>query len=284
MFHLFGRKKEAEAPISPAPEHKEARELAAQFDPEEIAICAVTGPNGFGGGKSHGETYWTASIGLIAWREEGGPIHRGNWGLLALADDKLLDYLRRVAPRDSVIQARVRQALKGERFLLVGMPSKINDPELKAVLDEAVKPVTFWEKGIGAFSLDRSVNWFEAEADWLGGPIKIEFDQDENRADCLMYAHTLLEHQEEWDKKIRSFAAKELLGLARDWAADAAGEEGPEELTEEVFMGRMELQSIEVREDGSFDFWFGDGDLFWGHSIRVSGSMDEGPTDADMEG
>ncbi len=284
MFNLF-KKKEAEAPASPAPEHKQAKALAAQFDPEEFDVCAVTGPNGFGGGKGPKEEYWTASIGLIAWREEGGPIHRGNWGLLALADDKLLDYLRRVAPRDSVIRARVRQALEGERFLLVGMPSKINDPELKAILDEAVKPVTFWEEGIGTFTLDRTVDWFEAETDWLGTPISLEFGQDENRADCLMYAHTLLEQQKEWDEKIRSFAAKELLDLARDWAADANQEgEDPPELTEEVFMGRMEPQSIEVREDGSFDFWFGDGDLFFGHSIRVSGSMDEGPTDADMEG
>jgi len=285
MFNLFGKKKEAGPPASPAPEHKEAKALAAQFDPEEFDICAVTGPNGFGGGKGPKEEFWTASIGLIAWREEDGPIHRGNWGLLALADDTLLDYLRRAAPRDSVIRARVRRALNGERFLLVGMPSKINDPELKAILDETMEPVTFQEEGIGVFTLDRTVNWFEAEVDWLGAPISLEFDQDENRADCLMYAHTLLEHQQEWDGKIRSFAAKELLENARDWAADAAEEgEGPPELTEEAFMQRMELQSIELREDGSFDFWFGDGDLFWGHSIRVSGSMDEGPTDADMEG
>jgi len=286
MFGLFkNKKKEAEPPAAPAPEHKEAKELAAQFDPEEFDIYAVTGPNGFGGGKGRGETYWTASIALIAWREEGGPIHQGNWGLVTLADDKLLDYLRRAAPRDSVIQARVRQALKGDRFLLVGMPSLVGDMELKAILDEALKPVTFWEEGIGTFTLDRSVNWFAAEADWLGEPIEIEFGQDENRADCVMYARALLEHQEEWDKKIRSFAARELLENARNWAEDASEEEeDPEELTEEDFMERMEPQSIELREDGSFDFWFGDGDLFWGHSIRVSGSMDEGPTDADMEG
>jgi len=285
MFHLFGKKKEAEPPASSAPEHKEAKELAAQFDPEEFDIYAVTGPNGFGGGKGPKERYWTASIALIAWREEGGPIHQGNWGLVTLADDTLLDYLRRAAPKDSVIQARVRQALKGDRFLLVGMPSLVGDMELKAILDEAVKPVTFWEEGLGAFTLDRSVNWFEAEADWLGEPIRIEFDRDENRADCVMYARALLERQKEWDEKIRSFAAKELLENARDWAEDASEEEeDPPELTEEDFMRRMELQSIEVREDGSFDFWFGDGDLFWGHSIRVSGSMDEGPTGADMEG
>jgi len=285
MFNLFGKKKEADPPAAPAPEHKEAKALSAQFDPEEFDIYAVTGPNGFGGSKAPREKYWIASIPLIAWREEGGPIHQEEWGLITLADDKLLEYLRRAAPRDSVIQARVRQAKEGKRFLLVGMPSMVGDMELKAILDEAIKPVTFWEEGLGTFTLDRSVGWFAAEVTWLGEQIEIEFDRDENRADCVMYTKTLLEHQKEWDEKIRSFAAKELLGLARDWAADAAEEgEEPLELTEEDFARRMELQSIEVRENGSFEFWFGDGDLFWGHSIRVSGSMDEGPTDADIEG
>ena len=49
-------------------------------------------------------------------------------------------------------------------------------------------------------------------------------------------------------------------------------------------MERMELESIEVRADGSFQFWFGDGDLFYGHSIWVSGDLENGPNDAAMEG
>ena len=49
-------------------------------------------------------------------------------------------------------------------------------------------------------------------------------------------------------------------------------------------MDRMELESIEIRADGSFEFWFADGDMFYGHSIHVSGDMEHGPDDAAMEG
>ena len=49
-------------------------------------------------------------------------------------------------------------------------------------------------------------------------------------------------------------------------------------------MDRMELESIEIRADGSFEFWFADGDMFYGHSIHVSGDMENGPDRADMEG
>ena len=36
---------------------------------EELPILAVTGANGFGGGKAGKEKLWTASIGLTAWME-----------------------------------------------------------------------------------------------------------------------------------------------------------------------------------------------------------------------
>jgi hypothetical protein len=46
----------------------------------------------------------------------------------------------------------------------------------------------------------------------------------------------------------------------------------------------MKLESITVHPDGRFEFWFDDGDLFWGHSIAVRGSLAEGPTEASVEG
>lgn len=70
---------------------------------------------------------------------------------------------------DSIIQARVRQGLDDDRFLLVGMPAPMMDRELKAILDEQKKPVTFWESGLGTFTLNRAVGWFEL-GDGLAGP------------------------------------------------------------------------------------------------------------------
>jgi hypothetical protein len=46
----------------------------------------------------------------------------------------------------------------------------------------------------------------------------------------------------------------------------------------------LKLESITVYPDDSFEFWHNDGDLFWGHSILVSGSLSEGPTDAEVPG
>ena len=288
MFGLFKKKeteKEPEGQAAPAaPKHPAAAALSAQFAPEEFDILAVTGANGFGGARAPGEEYWTVTLPLTAWREDDGPIHQEDTVLVALADEKVLPYLRRRAPGDSIIQARVRQGLDDDRFLLVGMPAPMMDRDLKAILDEQKKPVTFWESGLGTFTLNRAVGWFELETDWLDQPVRLEFDRDENRADCLLHLHTLMDKQQEWDRRVRDFAADKLLELANQWAQEEGEEESPQEVTQEDFMSRMELDAVQVYEDGAFDFWFNDGDLFWGHSIHVTGSLKAGPEDAQMEG
>lgn len=284
MFGFFKSKgekpeeKEREQPAQ-APQKSQLKKFAAQFQPEELTILAVTGANGFGGGKAAGDELWTISIGLTAWMEEDSPdIQRGEFVLSTIGDEQLLEVLRQRTPRDFIIKFRGRVSEDGRRLLLLDLPEPGFDPDLKAILEEQKKPVSFWEEGLGTFTLNRQVNWFETELDWLGTEISLVFDQDESRADCVMNAKTLLAGAAGWDRRVRAYAAGELTGLANDWA------EGEEEITEEQFMERMELESVEIREDGSFEFWFADGDMFYGHSIHVTGDLENGPDWAQMEG
>ena len=284
MFGLFKRK--GEEPEEKAretrpvqnTENEQFKEFAAQFQPEELTVLAVTGANGFGGGKAGKEKLWTASIGLTAWMEEDSPdIHRGEFVLSTVGDEQLLEILRRRTRPDFIIKFRGRVSEDGQRLLLLDLPEPGFDPDLKAILEEQKKPVTFWEEGLGTFTLDRRVDWFETEVDWLGGQISLVFDAGEDRAEVLQRAKALLADAASWDKRVREYAAADLLASANDWAEDG-------EITREQFIQRMELESIEIRADGSFEFWFADGDMFYGHSIHVSGGMENGPDRADMEG
>ena len=287
MFGLFKKKEEKTETVSDPREEYKKRfpKLQVEYQPEELTILAVTGANGFGGGKTRGEKLWTASVGLTAWMEEDSPdIHRGEFVLSTIADDKLLEHLQRRVRPDFIIKFKGRVAEDGRRLLLLDLPEPAFDPDLKAILEEQKKPVTFWEEGLGTFTLNRQVDWFETELDWLGAEISLVFDQDENRADCVMNAKALLADAGSWDKRVREYAADELLELANDWSQDMDEDGGAVEVTREQFVERMELESIEVRADGSFQFWFGDGDLFYGHSIWVSGDLENGPNDAAMEG
>lgn len=293
MFKLFGKKHTDSKPSVQeettvlSSKHPQAAALAAQFGSEEFDILAVTGANSFGGGKDPDSEYWTVTLPITAWREGDGPIQQEETCLVALADDTLLEYLRRRAPKDSIIQARVRQGLEDHRFLLVGLPTPMMDGELKAILDEQVKEVSHWVEGLGTFVLNRSVNWFQADGEWLGQGIQLIYDNgsEEEQKAAQATALTMLADAKGWDEKVRSFAADALLSLANDWAQDGAEEgEEPEEITRDDFMARLEPESLQVWGDGRFEFWFNDGDLFWGHSVRVTGNLSSGPDHAHMEG
>lgn len=287
MFGLFKKKEEKTETVSDPREEYKKRfpKLQVEYQPEELTILAVTGANGFGGGKTRGEKLWTASVGLTAWMEEDSPdIHRGEFVLSTIADDQLLGVLQRRAPQDFIIKFKGRVSEDGKRLLLLDLPEPGFDPDLKAILEEQKKPVTFWEEGLGTFTLNRQVDWFETELDWLGTEISLTIDMEEDREEALRNAKTLLASAADWDKRVRAYAADELVSLANDWSQDMDEDGETPTITREQFMERMELESIEIGGDGSFTFWFGDGDLFYGHSIRVSGDLENGPDDASMEG
>jgi hypothetical protein len=98
---------------------------------------------------------------------------------------------------------------------------------------------------------------------------------------ALKTAHTLFEEQDKWSQKIRMYAAAELVDLANDWIQE---EDEIEEMTEEMFMDLMSLDTISVYPEGDFDFYFSDGDMFGGHSIIVEGNIDETFTRAQIAG
>ena len=260
------------------------RALGQEFLPEELTVLAVTGADPFTSGQEEGLR--PASIGLTAWMEEnGGQIHRGEFRLETIADNQLMPVLRQRARPDFIIRFQARRSEDGTRLLLLDLPGPGFDPDLKAILDEQKKPVTFWAEGLGTFALNRALGWFEAETDWLGSPIRLDLDRDEDREQCLAHLRALMEGQADWDERLRACAARDLLELANDWASDGGCEEHePEEITREQFMERLEPDAVQISGDGSFDFWFNDGALFWGHSIHVTGSLEGGPEKAEMEG
>lgn len=277
--------REAERKEAPAiPE--ELRALGQKFLPEEFSILAVTGAGGFGGSRPQENGPWLAVLELTAWKEEDSeePAHREKTQLVALADDKLMDYLRRRVRGDSVFQIMVRPSEDGKQFLMTELPQPEIDPEMKAILEEQKKPVSIWVPELGTFTLNRLVNWFEAEVEWLGQPARLDIDREEDWDACVEQAKALMAGQKGWDEKVRAFAADQLLEQANDWARDAAEGEEPEEITREQFMERLELDAVQISADGRFEFWFNDGDLFWGHAIHVTGSLDQGPEMAQMEG
>ena len=134
----------------------------------------------------------------------------------------------------------------------------------------------------GVFTFDMGVNWYSTNVNWIEESINLNLSVESNDElnSALQAAHALWNDKVMWNNLIRDYAVSELLSLKNEsWL-----EEDDIEVTGEQFKDRMRLESITIYSDASFEFWHDDGDLFWGHSILISGSLSEGLTDADIPG
>ena len=252
-----------------------------------VEVIGVVGASGASGGKSRGEDRWTLMFTLEAWRlHPSGSLTQPLTIRRVVTDEELGRFRDLIRPYTVIrIKARVAVASSfgGAQGLLdefVGID--ISDPEMNDHLDRLQKPVTHEDPLLGTFTLDRRIDWFSGNVVWCGNPVSLNLSATEavEINDALKTARALCRSQSAWNWRIREYAVQELLPLKNDvWLDD-----NEKKLTASRFKDRMRLESITVYPNGSFEFWHNDGDLFWGHSIQISGSLAEGPTDADIPG
>jgi hypothetical protein len=262
------------------------RELLEQLATASISdVLAVVDATGPGAGKLGRGALWSMSFSSNAWRIDGGEIqtkplrfHRN------VTDEELKRWQAQIEPYDVIrVKARVvvESILGSPQALLedfVGSGS--SDAELRRHADELQKPVTLQDPLLGTFTLDRRVDWFTARVIWAGESIVLHLTGSADAQAALKTAHALWQNQSDWSRRVSDLAVKKLLALKNDTWLD----EGEAELTADEFKQRMTLKSITAEADGAFEFWHDDGDLFWGHSIQVSGNLTTGPTRADIAG
>ncbi len=272
---LFGKKKETTH--EPSPQELQVQEFAQKFLPDEFVLVAVTGPEGVSDERAENEVLWTLTIPLTAWMDEDdGVVSTAPARAQILADDRLRSYLCQRLPGNFIIKARVRPGKEEGLFQLVGMPEPGFDPELKAILNEQIKPVTLETEDLGTFTLHQRMNWFEAQIDWLDQSVQLTFNQSsgEDHQACLATARALLGAAADWDARLRSFVADHLL--------DTVNEQEDQPLSAEELATSLTPESIHAQPDGRFTLWYGS-DLFFGQAAQVSGTLDNGPTDAQLE-
>ena len=158
-------------------------------------------------------------------------------------------------------------------------------PELEEMLIEYRKPVVLQDDILGELTYDKQLKSFEGNMAWLRGKIHISLYVDKNNKSGITKAKkalkTMVLEQEKWDADLRSFAAQELTKLACEWAES---EEEAALITEESFAKRISLSLIWMSSGASFSAYFDDDELFFGHSIAVSGSLKKGMISAKIEG
>jgi len=252
-----------------------------------VDVLGVVSPAGASGGKSRGEELWTFRFTFEAWRVRGGRAQTRPLTIRRKVTDQELAVFRELIKPYTVICIRARvlseSPFGGPEGLLetfVGLDD--SDTELNEFAVQLQKPISYEDSTFGTFTLDRRVDWFTGGAVWKGKPVSLHLSARapaEVQA-ALGTAHSLWQAQDVWDQRVRDYAVQLLLPLKNEsWL-----NEGEIEVTAGQFKERMKLESITVHPDGSFEFWHNDGDLFWGHSIQITGSLSKGPISADIPG
>lgn len=253
----------------------------------EIIVSGVVGANGPGAGKVPSDQYWSLNLSLIAWKECGGQVNESKLILSKDLTDGELEAIQATVKRESLVQFKVKLSkvspFGDARAQLVSILDSPDDAELKDVLEKFMEPVEVTHPEFGTLVLNRTIDWFEGTINWIDDSIRISVSLNEESGSLessIKTLEALYSNASDWSKRITNYAVSELLELKNDnWLMD-----GQEELTASSFIDAMKLESITVYPDGEFEFWHNDGNLFWGHSILISGSLSEGPNDADIPG
>lgn len=264
--------------------NSEIKSFENRFSEEIFEVAAVTASLGVGAGKGGKEELWRASINLIAWKDlnSSEPVVKEEVNLSWITDDEGLKEWQKIIKESSIVKLKFR---KGERsFMLVELIDiDYKDEELQSILVEELKPVFYEDELLGKFQLDKGLKLFETDITWAGeeGRLYFDLDEEETMEDSFKTAQELFKNQENWSDKIKVYAASELLDLANDWIDE---EDDIDEVTEEMFVESLELDTISVYPQGEFEIFFFDGGLFAGHCIIVSGNINGSFESADIAG
>jgi hypothetical protein len=252
-----------------------------------VEVLGVIDANGMTGSSSRGDKPGTLLFSLAVWKYPGEPVQNRKLTVRKkVVEDEITSTLEPIGSYDVVhLKARVAEdSIFGTpQALLVEILGKHNsDDELNECAQKLQEPVTFEDAEFGKFVLDRRVDWFVAETTWGTATVKLNLAVGgcKNTQQALTQARELWDSRADWSRRILEFAVAKLLKVKNEaWLEDAEAE-----LSKAQFKSRMTLESITVYPEGKFEFWYDDGELFWEHSIMVSGHLTKGPTQAGIHG
>ncbi|MGI9424245.1 MAG: DUF2262 domain-containing protein [Hyphomicrobiaceae bacterium] len=251
-------------------------------------LVGMIAPDGSAAGQIPPAQDWNFNFSLLRWRLVDGPVESNPIRIRKLVDATERDALMsRLKPWDMIaLRAHTLNDAEfdGAQGLLVHLEdARPADPELESIRESLRQPVTYQHDEFGTFTFDRQFDWFEANTTWQHKPIKLNLSTDEREdhlASLLATAEALFARQDSWHERLTGYSAGKLLELKNEQWRD----QNEPDLTSEDFVSRMALESITVYEGGQLEFYFDDGDLFEGHTILVSASLENGPSDVAIAG
>ena len=176
--------------------------------------------------------------------------------------------------------------LDPNNFLLVDvLERELENQLLKETLKECEQKaaIVIEEPDLGKFTLDKNLKAFISQMDWLNPKkqINVSLNIGENsRIKALekvgAFFNTLeklVGNKKEWDKKLKIYAAENLIDLANELRKNLKGMFKFIKIWKWRFIGKIELINLDINSNGEFIATFDDKKLFVGHKIIINGNI-----------
>ena len=176
--------------------------------------------------------------------------------------------------------------LDPNNFLLVDVLERdLENQLLKETLKECEQKaaIVIEEPDLGKFTLDKNLKAFISQMDWLNPKkqINVSLNIDENsRLKALekvgAFFNTLeklVGNKKDWDKKLKIYAAENLIDLANELRKNLKGMFKFIKIWKWRFIGKIELINLDINPNGEFIATFDDKKLFVGHKIIINGNI-----------
>jgi len=267
-------------------------QLESQLDVSPICdVAGIVGASGIAASRLKGEVLWRLTIPLVRWRccdqtpatqldERPLTIHK-------LIEQSNIQAFRDIIQPDTIVEMRVRLTIDNvmdspQARLEQVLSTDFQDDVLAACLAQLQQPVVVVDDHLGTLTLNRRHANFFGTIQWLANTAEIRLATTDitelSRLRSVM--RQLVDEANHWAEKMTDLAVTELLPFKNNaWL-----EPDEAELTPAAFKDRLRLETISVCEDSEFSFWYNDGDLFWGHTVVVYGTLAEGPIHAEFMG
>ncbi len=262
------------------------RKLMSQLSKRGITdIFGVVDASGAGGLRLEREDCWTLLFSFDAWRFSGTSLRNDKLTFRMIVTQENMEAMKKAINPFDILHVRAgivkNSIFEGTHGLLVELVGSISsDHELNLHAEELRKPVVFSDSFFGFFSLDRKLNWYQSETIWNSKFVRLNLSMDncENEKVVLGIARSLWNAQESWSQRVCDYVIANLSGLKNaPWL-----DEDRDMVTPDIFESRMEVETIIVYPDYSFEFWYRDIKQFLGQPVIVYGNLTDGPIDIDI--
>ncbi len=124
----------------------------------------------------------------------------------------------------------------------------------------------------------------KVELDGVPVTLRLYPGEEDDLEPALQRARELLAGLSDYSRRAEAYAVQELLPLKNEhWLEDLGDDEEPP-LTPEQFTSRMTLEALVFYAEGDVNFYYDDGDMFYGHTIELMMDAADNFVNADIPG